>query len=147
MAIRSTWVLIAAALVAGCASVAPSAPAAGSEGVLSGTVSYRERIALPPDAIVEVWVVDVSPGIVTQQIVAGASIPTQGRQVPIRFDLRYDLNKVFPDRSYALKAVILSQGQTLFEAGDGEHVITKGNPTEVTLLLRRVTQAPAAPAR
>ena len=59
MTTRSTWILVAAALVAGCASVAPNAPAAGSEGVLSGTVSYRERIALPPDAIVEVWVVDV----------------------------------------------------------------------------------------
>ena len=83
----------------------------------------------------------------TQQIVAAASIPTQGRQVPIRFELRYDLDKVFPDRSYALKAVILSQGQTLFEAGDGQPVITKGHPAEVALWLRRVTQAPAAPAR
>ena len=72
----------------GCA-LAPAA-----DGVLRGSVTYRERIALPPDATVEVWIVDASPGMMIQAILAQTTVAAEGRQVPIRFELPYPRERV-----------------------------------------------------
>lgn len=48
-----------------------------------GTVTYRPRIALPPNAVVEVSLVDVSRADAPAITLAGQSIVTGGRQVPI----------------------------------------------------------------
>lgn len=151
MTIR-TWRLLVAGFVcgiAGCVSVAPEPPRALSadrEGVVTGTVTYRERIALPPDAIVEVWMIDVSPGMLVLALIAETAVPTQGRQAPIRFELRYDRSRVLPDHSYAVKAAIRSQGRMLFASDDGQPVVFRGSPHEVVLWLKRVTEAPAGDA-
>lgn len=50
--------------------------------ILSGEVSYRERIALPPDAILIVEVMGID-----RSLIAEARIPTEGRQVPIPFEI------------------------------------------------------------
>lgn len=50
--------------------------------VLSGTVSYRERIALPPDAVL---IVEITAN--DRSMIAEARIPTEGRQVPIPFEI------------------------------------------------------------
>ena len=77
-----TWCLLVAGVVyllAGCASVpdVPGALPVGREGVLTGTVNYRERIVLPPDALVEVWMIDVSPGMLVLPLIAETAIATQ----------------------------------------------------------------------
>jgi putative lipoprotein len=110
-----------------------SAAPTGQEGLVRGTVSYRERMALPPDAIVDVWIADVSPRIVAQVLLAETTVPTGGRQVPIPFELRYDPSRVVADHDYAVKAAIRSAGEILFATDTGAPVITKGNPTEVQL--------------
>ena len=137
-----------AGAVAGCASVmpAPSGGGGGDSGVLTGSVTYRERVALPPDAIVEVWIVDATPGMMIQAIVAQTTISTEGRQVPIRFELRYPRERVLPDHNYIVKAVIKSQREMLFASDDGLPVITHGHPSEVTLRLHHVGAAPTAGA-
>lgn len=138
------WFLVAAVLaVAAPASIVP-ASAGGDRDVLTGTVAYRERVALPPDAIVEVWMIDASPGMLTQAILAQTTIATQGRQVPIRFELRYERDRVLPDHHYVVKAVIKSQEQMLFASVDGQPVITQGHPNDVALSLRQVGAEQAA---
>ena len=37
------------------------------EPIVKGTVSYRERMALPDDAEVGLWIMDVTPGIIVAQ--------------------------------------------------------------------------------
>lgn len=145
MTTRFLWLLITAGL-AGCAGVMPTAPAgSGGDGVLTGSVTYRERVALPPDAVVEVWIVDATPGPMIQAIVAQTTFATQGRQVPIPFELRYPRARVLSDHHYIVKAVIQSQRQTLFANEDGVAAITQGQPSEVTLRLQQqVRAAPAA---
>lgn len=133
--------LLAAILIcalSGCANVASTESSAAGEGVLTGTVGYRERVALPPDATVEVWMLDVSPGIQILPIIAEVTVPTQGRQVPIPFELRYDPGRVLPDRSYAVKTVIRAAGRTLFTLDEGQRVITQGHPHNVALWLKSV---------
>ena len=113
----------------------------------SGSVTYDEDVPLPPDAAVDVWIVDVTPGIVAAAIVAETTIEAGNARPPIPFKLRYDPSRVFPDHDYAIKAVIRSGGQTLFEMPNDFRVLTKGNPTRVDVWVKKVGAAEAvAPA-
>jgi len=121
----------------GCAASPAQTPTRVEQGVLRGSVGYRERVALPPDAVVEVWLVDVSPLILPLALIAETTVPSQGRQVPIPFELRYDPRKIQPDHIYGVKAAIRSAGQILFATTTAHHVITQGNPSQVELWLQR----------
>jgi len=125
--------LLAVVLFSCESSARPTVQTPGEEGVVRGTVSYRERVALPPDAVVEVWIADVSPLILAQSLLAETTVSSEGRQVPIPFELRYDPSRVVADHDYAVKAAIRRAGEILFATEAGTPVITKGNPTEVQL--------------
>ena len=112
-------------------------------GIVSGTVSYKERVALPPDAVVEVWIRDVSPLVLVAALIAETTVQPEGRQVPLPFELRYDPNRIVPDHTYAVKAAIRSGGEILFATETDSLVITKGNPTRVDLWLVRPAGQPA----
>lgn len=114
-----------------------AAPTAASASTVTGTVAYRERMALPPDAEIEVWITDTSSGIVTMAILAQVTVPTAGRQVPVPFTLPVDATRVEPTHTYGLRAVIKSGGQTLFESREPVPVLTQGHPATVSLLLVR----------
>ena len=64
--LRRQFLLIVAGLtLTACAGAAPDsttpeAPAGALSGALSGDVSWRERMALPPGAVVEVRLLDVT---------------------------------------------------------------------------------------
>ena len=125
-------------VLAGCATGGTHvSQTADKGGVVRGTVAYRERIALPPDAVVEVWITDVSPLILIQALVAETTVHPEGRQVPLPFELRYDPSRIEPDHDYAVKAAIRSGGRILFQTETAYPVITKGNPTQVELWLVR----------
>jgi putative lipoprotein len=126
-------------LLAACAQGTRPLPASG---IVSGTITYRERIALPPDAVAEIWIADVSPGMIVPQALLGeTTVRSQGKQVPLAFELKYDPARAEPTHTYALKAVIKSSdGQTLFTSGDSAFVITQGHPSRVDLVLRRGSQ-------
>jgi putative lipoprotein len=57
--------------------------------VVSGTVSFRERVALPPGAVVTVRVADVSRADGPAVILAQNAIEVAG-QVPVPFELAVD---------------------------------------------------------
>src|SRR5262245_12707516 len=93
-----SWLPLAVLLwsvLVGCAGPSDHLPATTekaittTEGVLQGSVTYRERVALPAGAVVEVWITDVSPRIVAVPVVADTTILPEGRQVPIPFQLVY----------------------------------------------------------
>ena len=88
--------------LAACAAVPE--PAATT---LTGTVTYRERIALPPDSRVIVTISDVSLADAPSVTIAQNQIVTAGQQVPISFALSYDRARIEPGRSYAVSARIL----------------------------------------
>jgi len=121
---------------AGCGSgEKQSQSTASSEPLVTGTVTYRERVALPADAVIDLWIMDATPGIITQAILAETSINTEGRQVPINFTLAYAPDRVVTDHDYAIKAVIRGGGESLFETVAGTPVITRGAPMKVDLVL------------
>jgi putative lipoprotein len=123
--------------------IAPSAPdgsPTNTQAIVRGSVSYRERMALPPDAVVDLWITDVSPGFTAAVITAEANVATAGRQVPIPFEVPYDAGRIASDHDYGLRAVIRSGERTLFSTENPQLVITKGNPTEVELWLVRAPE-------
>ncbi|MEP7177239.1 MAG: YbaY family lipoprotein [Gemmatimonadales bacterium] len=103
--------------------------------MVSGTVAYRERIALPPDAIVTVTLVDISRQDVAARVIAETTIRPDGRQVPLPFELSYDPKKIESNRTYALRATIRSGGQLMFTTDAVQRVITQDSPTRVDLRL------------
>ena len=118
--------------VATCAAPAPKAvkPLAN----LSGTVIYREHIALSPNAIVTVALADVSLQDAPAKVLAEQIISNPG-QSPIPFKLSYDPDAIVPAHSYAVQARIEWEGRLLFINDTRHCVITRGCPTTLNVLV------------
>lgn len=102
--IRRSALVLAVLTLAACMTTVPTLPepaASPSAGVLAGTVAYRARIALPPDAVAEVRLVDAAGGVVARE-----TIPAAGRQVPLPFALRYTPEAIRAGVAYTLHADI-----------------------------------------
>jgi hypothetical protein len=67
-----------------------------SAGTLEGTAAYRERIALPPDAVFEAVLQDISRADAPAKVLGRAIIDPAG-QPPFRFEIAYDDAAVQPD--------------------------------------------------
>jgi len=81
-------------------------------GTVSGTVTYMVRMALPPEAVVDVQLQDVTmPGAPAVKI-AEETMKLGDRQVPVPFELKFDAAKIDPHRKYAIDAEIIVEGQT-----------------------------------
>jgi len=133
-----TIAVLAAALPLGLGTGCASNPFSSSnEHVVKGTVTYRERIALPPLALVEVKLIDPASTEASEYL-AATTVRTEGHQVPISFELPYDPNKVLTTHTYVVRAAIRDGDKTLFTTNTIHPVITKGNPKEVELVLVKV---------
>ena len=111
---------------------------------VTGTVSYRPRIALPPKAVVEVSLVDIGQANTPANNLASTQIIAGGRQVPFPFELPYDLEQIDPTRSYGLRAKITTDNTLQFVTTSDFLVITNGNPTEVAVQVEQVNSPAAA---
>lgn len=105
---------------------------------VTGMVTYRERIALPPNAVVQVSLQDVSRADAPATVLGEQTTETNGRQVPIPFEIAYDPARIDQRLTYAVRARITVDGQLLFTSTTATLVITQGRPTEVELVLQRV---------
>ncbi len=80
---------------------------------LSGTVTYRQPLALTPEAEVQVELRDVSRQDAEAPLIAKRVIEKPG-QVPIAFTLDYDPTLIEPGHAYAVSARITDRGQLQF---------------------------------
>ena len=139
------------AMAAACGNQAPPDPGEPAETALqkiTGTVSYRERIALSNQAELEVTLEDVSRQDVAATLLARQVITDPG-QVPIRFELEYRPSDIDERMSYAVRAKIRDRGRLLFTNDTQAPVLTRGAGREAHLLLVGVqppTVSPPAPA-
>jgi putative lipoprotein len=101
------------------------------EASVTGTVTYLQRIALPPDAVVTVRIEDVSKADAVAEVIGEQVIQTEGKQVPIPFEVPYDPGQIDERYSYSLRVRIEdSAGKLLFINDTNVPVITRGNPTQ-----------------
>jgi putative lipoprotein len=103
---------------------------------VQGTATYRERIALPPGAVFEATLEDVSRTDAAASIIATTRVAKPGNP-PIRFTLAYDPAKIVAANRYVVRARILLHDKLVFTT-DTPPVITRGSPTDVSIMLRRV---------
>ena len=140
--IRPFPVTLLLATIAGFAiGCAPSSGPRSSANLI-GTITYRERIALPPNARVEVQLVDATDENVPSPLVAERLIDTPG-QIPIAFSLRYEPASIRANHSYALRVRIRVDEDIWFASPYDLRVLTAGNPTQVELQLERVSASGA----
>ncbi|MEW6338881.1 MAG: YbaY family lipoprotein [Acidobacteriota bacterium] len=126
-------------LAAGCRSAAPRA-------AVSGTATYRERIAPPPGAVFEAVIEDVSRADAPATVVGTTRIDNAGSP-PYAFSIPYDPATIDERGMYSVRARILAGDRLLFTTDRITPVITRGNPATVTLLMRSAGAPPAPPAR
>jgi copper homeostasis protein (lipoprotein) len=107
-------------------------------GQVSGTATYRERIALPPDAVFEATLEDVSRADAPAEVIGHARIERPANP-PIRFEIAYDPARIISSHRYAVRARILVGGKLFFVTDRSYPVLTGGHGNEVALLLRRAT--------
>ena len=109
---------------------------------VSGTVTYRERIALSPGAKLVVSLRDVSLQDAAAPLIARQTIDNPG-QVPIKFKVEYNRDDIDSRNTYGISARITeSDGRLAFTNDTAYDVITRGNPNKVDMLLVLVQPPP-----
>jgi len=112
----------------GCQS--PEKPAEETKvSSITGTISYRERIALPKHALVTVTLQDVSLADAPAQVIAKHRFETSGIQVPVEFDLAFDPRKIQARHTYSVSARIEVDGRLRFITDTTYPVITDPHQT------------------
>lgn len=116
-----------------------SASACLAQTQVTGAVTYRERVALPADAVIQIQLLDISRANAPSKTVAESMLNAEGRQAPIPFALAYDPAEIAAAHRYSVRATIRSaDGMLLFSTTQSYPVLTNGAPSKVTLLLHPV---------
>ncbi|AZN99113.1 META domain-containing protein [Mesorhizobium sp. M9A.F.Ca.ET.002.03.1.2] len=115
-----------------------------SEKTLKGEVMYRERIALPPNAVLSVQLADVSLADAPAAVIGERKVAPAG-QVPIKFEISFDPQVIRPAMTYALQARITVDDRLLF-VSDTRHQVDPLSDAPQTIMLKMVTSSekPAA---
>jgi putative lipoprotein len=129
---RSFLRLITAILL----SLAAIPAAMADTGELELSVTYRERIALPPDAQLDVQLLDVSRADAASIRIASQRVPLSG--VPMRVILPYDTGIIGPAGRYAVVADIWSGDIRLFHTTRRYPVLEDGGNDAVEMVLTTV---------
>jgi uncharacterized lipoprotein YbaY len=110
---------------------------------ISGTVTYRQRLALPTNAVIKVKLLDITYPEAQPIVIAEQSYNLGQRQVPVPFSLTYDPEKINPQHTYSLSAKITIDNEPWFATETPNPVLTEGKPSHADLLLQEVaTKAP-----
>lgn len=107
-------------MLSGCVPTPKNESAAASAATdivtIKGQFSYRQRIAVPPDAVAEFTLRDISVQDIEAPLLAKQQYALNGRQVPLPYELKVAAAKISgPGRNYGIFARITSaDGQLLW---------------------------------
>lgn len=115
-------------------------PIKGESGfaIVTGTVNYLQRIALPPTALIIVQLLDTSLADAAAKVLAEDKITLGNRQIPVSFSLKCDPAKIDEKHAYSVSARILVDGHLRFISDQSYPVLTRGNKNQVDLILKQV---------
>src|SRR4029077_6811712 len=124
----------------------PSLPGADApQGMITGTVTYLQRVALAPDAVISVSLQDVTLAEGPSKLIIEQRFPAAGRQVPIAFRLPYDSASIDNSHRYSLRATITTRGKLNFTTTSTYPVLTGSGIRNVEMVLQAVG-GPTKPA-
>jgi uncharacterized lipoprotein YbaY len=122
------------------AILASATSASAGQGTITGTVLYRERLALPPDSRLEVTLVDVtlagSPPQTVARVVQAAVAP------PMPFSLPFDPGRIESGHRYALQARIGSASAVWFTTPEAYTVDPLSSRYAVEIVVQMVGRPP-----
>ena len=121
----------------------PTGGATASEARVTGTATYLDRDMLPPGAVLEVVLQDVSRTGAPAEVIATDTQQTLGVP-PYSFALSYDPALIDDRHSYSVRARVTLGDRLLMTTDTHAPVITHDAPMEVEVILRPV---PARPER
>lgn len=139
-------------VAAGCAApaaplIAPVPVSASASGArptaaasVTGTATYRERMALPPGAVFEAVIEDISKADAPSVVLGRTEVTSI--QVPVPFTIVYDPAKLDPRARYSVRARILVEGRLWFTSDTVHPVLRDAGDTRVEIVMRRVASAP-----
>jgi uncharacterized lipoprotein YbaY/heat shock protein HslJ len=122
-----------------------SAAAGAGQATVTGTAAYRERIALPPNAVFSAVLADVSRADAPAVELGRAVIDPAGHP-PYRFAIAYDASRIEPQHTYAVRAGIAVDGRPMFVTDTMHPVLTRGAGSEVDIVLKMARAEAAQPA-
>ena len=136
--LRAAAVLVLLAALSAAVLVVPIAAATSS---VTGSITYRERIALSPQAVAIITIVDTTAAPDAGAVIGQQRIdaPTS---VPIDFSVLVDASTINQTHAYALFATI-ADGASTWQNPTGEPVITGGPTSGIALTLASVPATPA----
>jgi len=114
-------------------------PALSSFLDINGSVSYLQRIALPPDAVLIVRIQDVSRAGAPARVLAEQRIELAGRQVPIPFQTTIDRDLIGKKARVTASARIERGGKLLFVSDKSYPVLSGGQAVPVEMNLKQVS--------
>jgi copper homeostasis protein (lipoprotein) len=129
--IRFSGHMIVSLAVVACAWLA-CAPAWA--GTLEGSANYRERFPLPPDAVFEAVLEEVSKAAGPATVIASAKIEPAGYP-PFRFRIVYDDTAVEAGLRYVVRATVWQQGRVLYTSDRAYPVLGGDASVPLNLLL------------
>lgn len=107
---------------------------------ITGTATYRERMALPLDAVFEATLEDVSLADAKVRVIAGTRNEHPGNP-PFHFKISYDPTKIVSTHSYAVRARVTESGKPLFTTDQRYSVLTNGHGSEIAMMVLKHVSA------
>lgn len=120
-------------VLAGCAGFGGGM----DESKIEGSVWYKERMMIPPDAVVTVSLEDVSRADAPSVTMASTEFKPQGGP-PYAFSLAYDADRILERNRYNLRAKIMRDNKLLFISTQAVPAFTNDAGTPVKILVSRV---------
>ena len=103
---------------------------------VTGSATYRERMALPPGAVFEATLEEAHAKIIARDRKKNPG------QVPISFELTYDPRRIDSPKQCVVRASIQQKGQVLFTGSKAYSAKSHGRGRMVVVLMRRVAARP-----
>ena len=127
--------VLSSVLLAACAQphVAPTGPVKA----VVGTVDFRERTALPAQAVLVVDLQDTSRADAPARIVSQQSVKIENLKPPFKFTLPVEQSQLNPSAQYTVSARITDGSQTIYISDTASPVLTRGAGQTADLLLVR----------
>ena len=108
---------------------------------VTGTASYRERIAMPPGVVFEAALEDISLADAPAMTIGLVRVEDAGNP-PYDFAIDYEPGRIDPTRTYSVSAQLMHDGKLLFVSDTVHPVLTRGAPDNVNIRMVQV-QRPA----
>ncbi|MCE9993406.1 YbaY family lipoprotein [Enterobacter asburiae] len=113
---------------------------------VSGTIWIRQKVALPPDAVLTVTLSDASLADAPSKVISQRAVRTEGKQAPFSFVLPYTPSEVQPNARILLSAAVTINDKLVFITDTVQEVINNGGvKADLNLVPVQQTAVPVAP--